>query len=446
LISKTRQGSSHTAFAARFTDQRATLLGAIGSAAATFGALFGGLDTSFGNSVAGIVTSLVVAIAVWLVRPSVQTWRKLVPVAFPLTAAWLWGLAVSVGSFGAPAMVPDLLNGELLGLLAAGGLWLTGALTSVFERARLHSIEWLVAIAALIAAIGLIASSTDVTLNDTLWQPGQRGRFAGTLGNANVAATFYGALAILTFGQLLSRKFASHRPRPMVLALRSVALATLVVACFATGSRTGAAAMLAAGAILIIHSLASSRWRARAILVGTSAIALVAALAVVAAPLTLTRFSAIDADWQTRLTIWRHGARLASASPWLGHGLGSFAIVSQQALTTPGVANALWPVNAAHNTVLQLLIEGGVPFAALIAFAVVIVIGRAAGTVSRDGDHMKLSILLAVCIILANASVDIALNVPATVLLFWYLLGLLWDAGGEIRGVRLRLGSGSTAA
>ena len=105
----------------------------------------------------------------------------------------------------------------------------------------------------------------------------------------------------------------------------------------------------------------------KGILVGTLALPAVAGAIWISLPReTLERVASIseqlqNGDLNQRVNIWSAGWQAFLKAPLFGHGAGSFV-----------VAAGLAPIDTAHNTVLSILVEGGL-FALVLAIAIVAV-------------------------------------------------------------------------
>jgi len=131
-----------------------------------------------------------------------------------------------------------------------------------------------------------------------------------------------------------------------------------------TASRGGfvaAVVALAGCAVLLLRS------RPKGILVGASGLfGVVGAIWLIAPHETLERIASItgqlqNGDLNQRVNIWDAGWRAFLEAPLYGHGAGSFVTVARLA-----------PIDTAHNTVLAILVEGGL-FSLVIATAIVAV-------------------------------------------------------------------------
>lgn len=419
--------------ATRLRNDFAARIPAFAALTATFGAMFNGLDNAFGNAILCAAFAILVAVAIPVLAPRSSFWRAIAPGFALLIAAALWAAISSFGMFGAPALVPDLALSELTGLAGVGAALLAGAAIGADTQRRDRTVDLLIALATAIAAIGLIASHFSITLSTTLWQPGQQGRFAGTFGNANVAGSFYAAIATLAFGRAIGTigqrtRSRADATRTGLLAARGIACVILLAACAATASRTAmATGIVAILAIGLIHGIRSGHLPRHLLAAGIVVAALLGLVLLVTADMLFERMETLADDGVFRGEMWTHYGRIAARSPIFGYGLGAFQTVNLRNLSDPGLAAELWSVNAAHNIVIQIAIEAGLPYLLLVIGAVLTIGRSVVGAARRGGIRIAdLGLGLAAAVILANAMVDIALDVPAIATLFWLMLGLLW--------------------
>lgn len=253
------------------------------------------------------------------------------------------------------------------------------------------------------------------------------GRFAGTLANANAAGCVFGMIALMALARSLAlvRDVGLYRFDARHFTALAAAFGTTffaLAACAMSQSRVALAACVLLGLLLVIRDAQRHRARLWPIVVagGVMLIAL-AALAVGGA--TADRFAVLATDAHDRWQGYRAIAPIVAEAPWLGHGLGSFSEVHLTHLTADGAPIA-WNWGAAHNIVLHALIEGGLcvtlPIIALWG-AIAVRIGRSPGL-----SLMVVAQGAALALVLACASVDVALNVPAIAAVSSLLLGAAW--------------------
>jgi O-antigen ligase len=250
-------------------------------------------------------------------------------------------------------------------------------------RERRHA-EWLVgaivAGALLTAVLAVADPAADPSVLDD-------GRAEGLAGGANELA------AALVVGVCLCLAFAARQPGGSLRRALFVAATALCAAgIFLSLSRGG---LLALGAALVTGVLAGGRWRAP---MAAAALGLVALTVV-----WFTMFASLPARERVmdmggggtgRTDIWTIGWRMVEDRPLLGVGAGNFPIASVHYLLEPGMIErddfVLTSPKVAHNTVLQVLAETGIPGAALFCGIVLFCLGAAlvaAQRFERAGDR-----------------------------------------------------------
>lgn len=235
---------------------------------------------------------------------------------------------------------------------------------------------------AWLAGSWVLAALTIADFAVSTAQPGPE-RFAATGQDPNDVARF------LSFGlpvaALLLDRGARRIPRVMAFGYFPVGFGCVLL----TGSRSGMVAGLAAlggcGALAMIR-------HPRAAALATVAVITAAALTVTAVPEgTIGRLSSVSELWRhgdlnQRVNIWSAGWRAFREAPIAGHGAGSFV-----------EAAALGPDDTAHNTVLGLLVEGGL--IALLLASGILASSFHAVVRSAEPFRMGLSVLMGIWVI-----------------------------------------------
>lgn len=414
-------------------------------AALGIGLLFGGLDNGFGNGLICLAAAVLWLWQLWRDAPSRTIARALLPILTAIGGAALWAWWASIWA-GAPdmarALAPDLAAHELIGIIGNALVFALAAFVGYRRRSLARDIDWLILFLFAGLLIGAMLRFTDNDPLFTIWDRAHGKRFTGTLNNANVAANVYAVLALLAFCRLLAGRAIKEAGLGAVI--HWVAVAAIPAALFAilsTGSRTTIVTVVAIGALLIAVHFAGKRGRGsrRPMLALAGVLLLLALLATPMAAIVNSRFDAMQDGATGRWLLWSHYADIASASPWLGYGLGSFPIVNIRYPGAVGVAQQLWMVNSPHNIVLHLMLEGGLPFLLGYAIAAALVTWTLATAVLRGWLRLQIAGLLAgATIILTGSMVDIVLEVPAPTALFLVLVGLCF--GQAIRARTRRPG------
>jgi O-antigen ligase len=338
-----------------------------------------------------------------------------------LAAAW----AVLGARLGRP-YAPDAIGLELVKLGGLAGLVAAGALIGR-DRRRFEMLgSWFALAGLAFAVFSLILARIDPL---TVWGVSKGAhtyRFTGTLTNANAAGCVFGMITLVSIGCGLGlvRKLESgdapqsYYPR---VALIACAVLSALSAMILTGSRTSLIVSLSLGVALVLATL---RRHGRLTVRRTIAVfGVLIAGVVLAMSQVAGRWHTLSLDSQQRGLAYAHYMQLTGKAPWFGVGLGGFRPVNQAALT-PADAPYLWDYGSAHSALLQAAMEGGWPYAALLALATLALILPMLAA-AREGRLGALGggILAAGCLAGACATEDIALNVPAIAAFCALILG-----------------------
>ncbi|MEZ5645283.1 MAG: O-antigen ligase family protein [Burkholderiaceae bacterium] len=204
----------------------------------------------------------------------------------------------------------------------------------------------------------------------------------------------------------------------------------LLLAVLAGQSRAGlgTALLATAGAVLLMPGSALRRWTLRW-RVGVLALALLGGLATVGTE-GLRRFEGqtLESDASMRQQNFAATARAAAAFWPAGSGMGSFAAVFPR--FQPAVAEGGF-VEHAHSDYVQLLMEGGLPTALLMALALALLVTRAlqlAGRLAQGrlqaDEQRALAAGFGLLALLLHAWVDFNLRIPALAMLGAFLAGI----------------------
>jgi O-antigen ligase len=264
-------------------------------------------------------------------------------------------------------------------------------------------------------------------------------RFTGTSLNANASACLFGVIALLGLGRWLTLMRESGEDRDSGIVARIAAMLGLAIgtgACFITGSRTALLLLVAGLAIVAGRDplLRRRLLRPRGLAMLAAAGFVLVMLALTIGDVTLDRMAMTGTDAVTRVEIWRHYAALVGRSWLWGYGPLSFDEVNLMSLRTAAQATLLWYVHSAHNQILSMLLEGGVPYLVLATAtlaAILLAIHRRRDP--KRADPLLRAMMVATTFVLACAMVDITLDVPAMAALQTVLIGLPW--GRAVRRV-----------
>lgn len=392
-----------------------------------------GADTALLGAFAALGNCLTALILVLISRPGWHIVRGAAPVVLLLIGALLWAVWPDIaGVAGADRIAPDLVASNAAHVAGLIGMLVCSATIGARR-------DWVWSVAEAISAGGLVCLLAGllsrIAYPATVWGVSKGlfiNRYSGTMLNANAMGAVHAALSLVALGLFLAQlrgKVVGHiRWRSLRLVLFGGLALLQLGACAITGSRTAFAALFALSSTLVLVFLASypsrnwPKWRV--LIIPVFLIAVIAALSQSIGARTQT----LADDLHTRLAMWRHYTEIAMHAGPHGYGLGSFAQVNLANLPDGELAGLLWPVNAAHNVVLQCIIEGGDIYAALIVLAVIWMALQMAMRMPRSQPLrlMQVALMAASAALLAVGLVDIALNIPAVATLASCLWGLAW--------------------
>ena len=280
----------------------------------------------------------------------------------------------------------------------------------------------------LYAAYGIAAHLIDPTRILFRDKPAYLGNVTGTFINRNTAAVYFGSCAIVCL-MLLSDRLRQKLPRdpiawkklpnqllsdtPRDVVAVFAMLFVCLAAMFMTGSRGGVLLSLMA---LIIAFMAyfrrdlPRRTGIFAAVLGASAVALV--LLQFMGGEVNARLGAQGVADEGRLATWRATLRMIADHPWFGTGQGTF-VWSFPAYRSDQVS--MWGTwDRAHNTLLELAADMGVPFAVLVTLGWILIFTVLIhGVRVRRRDLLIPVSALAVAILaILHSLVDFSLQIP----------------------------------
>lgn len=373
---------------------------------------------------------MAVAMAVLiLLAPPAAFWRAAAPVLILALATIGW---VALHALPGHAIAPDLVAPGVVHAIGLLALLLASAWIGYRRGLMRIAIGWIVLIGLIQIATGLILRGIDP---GHVWGVDKGilvDRFTGTSLNANATGCLFGVIALLGLGRWLTLMRESGEDRDSGVVARIAAMLGLTMgtgACFITGSRT-ALLLLVIGLSFVAGRDPLLRRR----LLRPKGLALLAVvgfvlimLALTIGDVTMDRMTMTSTDAVTRVEIWRHYAALAARSWLWGYGPLSFDEVNLMSLRTADQAHLLWYVHSAHDEVLSLLLEGGVPYLVLtMATMAAILLDIHRHRDAKRADPLLRAMMVATALVLACAMVDITLDVPAMAALTNVLIGLPW--------------------
>lgn len=289
------------------------------------------------------------------------------------------------------------------------------------------------------AAFGIASYIADPT--KVLWRDKQAytTSLTATFTNRNTAAVYFGACTLIwqlmlferierllpQGGEGLSglwRRILFARSRRMAIALSMFILC--LAAMLLTGSRAGVVFSLA---VMIMAPVLffRQRWPRR----GGAAVVVVAGIGL-ALVLLETLGSGVSSRFDIdrladggRWEVYQSTLRMITDYPWFGTGFGtfvwSFPAYRSEAIPIAGI----W--DRAHDTLLELTSEGGIPLASLIVLAWATVLAMLVqGVRKRRRDVMfPVAGLLIALLALAHSSIDFSLQIPGFAIIVAAVVG-----------------------
>lgn len=362
----------------------------------------------------------------------------------------------------------------LTGLLGAAGLYIIGlfngwassgaddysalaAAFGVFAAAQIAGRDndaaqtlWraTILVGGLIAGAAFIDFIIDPSTNFGLVESSGRQRLSFPFLSANNSATFCGVIALLSVAELIRvlRRFEPNRRGALEQISRSAVFPTatllLSLTCvFLTGSRAGAT--LLAGSILVLimwemfRGVSGRRELSlKSSVAGLAVVAMLGLIFIVSGDLYADRMEQTRGLDATRQTAFQAYIEAFPIAPLFGHGLGGFPYISAL-IADAETARPVMLQGAAHNVVLQWLLQGGVVgvgFIGLTAFSWTLLMRRGLMRRNRLTGYMRASILTGV-FVTAHGMVDFALEIQGFVFLFAWVCGL--GAGVATGGSRI---------
>lgn len=353
--------------------------------------------------------------------------------------AWAEAAAALGESLPASASL-DPAAGEtlMMKILAYGGIFLL-AFHLGRDRLRARMAFWLVAVSGLAYALyGLFVQFAGT--HSVLWfaKEAYPDSVTATFVNRNAYATYAGMTILAALAMLLAelKRLKTDEPTPIgylvslsengSLSIYLMIAAVLVglVAVVLTGSRAGIACVVLSLFVFAIGMLAAREMRLRTFLVGcgVGAVALTAVLSLSGGFLAkrLTSESAPEA----RAVIFDVARSAAAERPLLGHGLGAFEPAFNRA--NDGRAVFQTYVDLAHNSYLELVVEGGIPALLLSLTLIGGGVGICIAGVFSHGRNSGTSIaaMAIATLVGAHAMVDFGIQIPAVAANFMLLIGV----------------------
>jgi hypothetical protein len=327
-----------------------------------------------------------------------------------------------------------------LGAPLAAGLTLISSFIVCADRVRARQLLTVVAWSgAGYAVYGIISFLIDPTM--LLWREKEAYKtvLTATFINRNTAAVYFGSVSIIWLlflceqvrrqlprGEIVWKsvpnRLLSETPRLMVLSFAM--LFVCLAAMFMTGSRAGVVLSLLSAIVAFTLYFRRDLPRRSGIVV-----TLISALAVA---LVLLQFmgSGVSGRFDVhgladggRFEGYRATIRMIMDHPWFGTGLGTF-VWSFPAYRSANIS--LWGTwDRAHNTLLEIASDMGVPIALLVAMSwIAILYTLIRGVLSRRRDLIIPVAALSVAIVaVLHSLIDFSLQIPGFAIVIFALVG-----------------------
>lgn len=289
------------------------------------------------------------------------------------------------------------------------------------------------------AAYGILAHLIDPTVILGLQKKAYLGSVTGTFINRNTAAAYLGSCAVVwslllyerirheMAGRPLDRRAlvnALSVSAPKGVPLNLAMLLLCLAAMFMTGSRAGV--VLSLLALVVAFSLYFRREMPR-----RSGLAVAIASAGAVALLLLTvmgesvnaRFNLEGLADEGRFQTYRSTLRMIADHPWIGTGLGTFAYAFPAYRSSNVSVWGVWDM--AHNTLLEIAADMGVPIAALVvaAWIVIFAVLIRGALVRRRDLIVPVAALCVALLAVLHSLVDFTLQIPGYAIVALSLVG-----------------------
>jgi hypothetical protein len=300
------------------------------------------------------------------------------------------------------------------------------ALISSYSSIRAY--YWLlVGFAALNVVIGVLQLASGGGSLDFYDSPHST-NLLGLFSNRNHTALFLAASIPIAFHLIYSSRFEAN----VRLAATGLTLIIGWAGIIGTTSRAG----IALGVLATIGAFFLSRkeWIARKrnaawqliVAVGIASIGILFALSA-RTEYILSRLSDIDQD--LRWEIWTRSLQLVGDSWPIGAGFGTFQSYYRRFETSDDLRGQF--INNAHNDILEVLIEGGLPSGMLLLFTIVLLGWATMRILRREGATIKspiVAMLIFPWLAVAHSMVDYPMRrmTIAVPVIFIFVLALRW--------------------
>ncbi|WP_159726783.1 O-antigen ligase [Methylosinus sp. Ce-a6] len=346
-----------------------------------------------------------------------------------LQAKELLGAAPSPRISARDSIPLDALGRTLLAILAFCNGFIVGARQQEARR-LLDWVAYAGATVALYAVAAELAAPSHLLFRS---KTAYLGDMTGTFVNRNTAATFFAVISTLWLFAIL-RKAArihlyvgglmlivpQHEAAARSLALRIMALSISAIALLGTHSRGGVLAFafgLATCAAIVLLEKGK-----------TLLLAALAALVTIIYRHGGTIVSRVESEGLSdggRWTTYRSSLKLVVEHPWLGTGLGTFEDVFPMVRGNGAFTSGVW--DKAHNTVVEIAVEMGLPMAASVVIAASWILYSTYRAALESEGRRRADLLALSCIAVtafAHSLMDFSMQIPGFLAPFAILLGV----------------------
>ena len=373
--------------------------------------------------------------AVWLILAPRQTANvSALPVLLLVACACAWGLFVTPAS-----VAPEAAALEIAKLLGGSALLICGALAGARRiRSKLFC-GVLAAVGGAYAIVSFWLYELDPFRVLGVVKVAHAWRFTGTLLNANAAGVVFGMVSLASLGWFLSslEQRRAAAARPMLISTGLAAAAAALIACGYTGSRMAFSTTVLLSLLLILLEVIGAGARGGGFR-GLRLIALAGGMALVFLAVglgvgkVLNRQEDVVDTFRGRVEVLGHFMALAVQRPLTGWGLGTFDQVNQAHLQAAS-ANYMYAFGAAHSSIIQMVLDGGAPFALLLTAAGALIVLTIVMNWRSIAEGWSRGLGAAVILAAICSVDDIDLNVPAVTGLTLLALGVLWGRAVAMR-------------
>ena len=252
----------------------------------------------------------------------------------------------------------------------------------------------------------------------------------------NTAGGFFGLLATVAVGALVTTYRASSNDRLSRLAPFGATLAVALIALLMSGSRGGAIATIVAfGAYLLFQIFAGKVKVGRALVLSGIGGAVALIVVLIGGEVMINRALEGGATADSRAHMGELHFQAFQAAPLMGYGLGTFEAINRSIMDAQSFAD-LWNIRATHNVYIQWLEEAGLigalPMFACIALLLLTTYRR---TLARSRMTSYLFALLAAdALVLFHGISDFDLQTYSFALNWAFLIGLQYRLSQGSRG------------